>query len=206
MLSELAVYLPDYQPEEPFDDAGHDGSESSGEPGFGERVTLALKPVRRPAPPIAPVDDRSDGDGDGDDAGAEGGAGTDSGSNEGGNGGEGEGDSQGGTGTRGGGGRQRGIPVSGVRILPIVDRENCYQVSFMADADGIARLVFEEAGDFSTVPRDDIRAVAEDASLDRVRIAKGQRTVVEITSDGSIEGRAWRLSAVEAGAVPGGMQ
>ena len=74
MLSELAVYLPDYQPEEPFDDVGHDGSESSGEPGFGERVTLTLKPVRRPAPPIAPVDDRSDGDGDGDgdDAGAEG--------------------------------------------------------------------------------------------------------------------------------------
>ena len=208
MLSELAVYLPDYQPEEPFDDAGHDGSESSGEPGFGERVTLTLKPVRRPAPPIAPVDDRSDGDGDGDgdDAGAEGGAGTDSGSDEGGNGGEGEGDGQGGTGTRGGGSRQRGIPISGVRILPIVDRENCYQLSFMADADGIVRLAFEEAGDSSTVPRDDIRAVAEDAPLDRVCVAKGQRTVVEITSDGSIKGRAWRLSAVEAGAVPGDTQ
>ena len=53
VLSELAVYLPDYQPEEPFDDVGHDGSESSGEPGVGERVTLTLKPVRRPAPPIA---------------------------------------------------------------------------------------------------------------------------------------------------------
>ena len=208
VLSELAVYLPDYQPEEPFDDVGHDGSESSGEPGFGERVTLTLKPVRRPAPPIAPVDDRSDGDGDGDgdNAGAEGGAGTDSGSDEGGNGGEGEGDGQGGTGTRGGGSRQRGIPISGVRILPIVDRENCYQLSFMADADGIVRLAFEEAGDSSTVPRDDIRAVAEDAPLDRVRVAKGQRTVVEITSDGSIKGRAWRLSAVEAGAVPGDTQ
>ena len=208
VLSELAAYLPDYQPEEPFDDAGHDGDEDSGEPGFGEQVTLSLKPVRRPAPPIAPVDDRSDLDGksEGDDAGAEGGAGTDSGSDEGGNGGEGEGDGQGGTGTRGGGSRQRGIPISRVRILPIVDRENCYQLSFMAAADGIVRLAFEEAGDSSTVPRDDIRAVAEDASLDRVRVAKGQRTVVEITSDGSIEGRAWRLSAVEAGAVPGGTQ
>ena len=208
VLSELAAYLPDYQPEEPFDDAGHDGDEDSGEPGFGERVTLSLKPVRRPAPPIAPVDDRSDLDGnsEGDDAGAEGGAGTDSGSDGDGNGGEGEGDGQGGTGTRGGGSRQRGIPISGVRILPIVDRENCYQLSFMAAADGIVRLAFEEAGDSSTVPRDDIRAVAEDASLDRVRVAKGQRTVVEITSDGSIEGRAWRLSAVEAGAVPGGTQ
>ena len=204
VLSELAVYLPDYQPEEPFDDAGHDGSERNGEPGFGERVTLSLKPVRRPAPPIAPVDDRSDLDGnsDGDDAGAEGGAGTDSGSAKDGSGGKGEGDGEGGTGTRGGGGRQRGIPVSRVRILPIVGRENCYQLSFMADADGIARLAFEEAGDSSTVPRDDIRAVAAEASLDRVRVAKGQRTVVEITSDGSIEGRAWRLSAVKAGAVP----
>ena len=208
VLSELAVYLPDYQPEEPFDDAGHDGSEGSGEPGFGERVTLSLKPVRRPAPPIAPVDDRSDLDGnsEGDDAGAEGGAGTDSGSDKGGNGGEGEGDGQGGTGTRGGGSRQRGIPVSRVRILPIVGRESCYQLSFVAGSDGIARLAFEEVGDSSTVPRDDIRAVAEEASLDRVRVAKGQRTVVEITSDGSIEGRAWRLSAVKAGAVPGDTQ
>ena len=208
MLSELAVYLPDYQPEEPFDDAGHDGGESSGEPGFGERVTLTLKPVRRPAPLIAPVDDRSDLDGnsEGDDAGAEGGAGTDSGSDKGGNGGEGEGDGQGGTGTREGGGRQRGIPVSKARILPIVDRENCYRVSFMADADGIARLAFEEAGDSSTVLRDDIRAVAEGASLDRVRVAKGQRIVVEITADGPIEGRAWRLSAVEAVAAPGDTQ
>ena len=208
VLSELAVYLPDYQPEEPFDDAGHDGDEDSGEPGFGEQVTLSLKPVRRPAPPIAPVDDRSDLDGksEGDDAGAEGGAGTGSGSDGGGNGGKGEGDGQGGTGTRGGGSRQRGIPISGVRILPIVGRENCYQLSFMAAADGIARLAFEEAGDSSTMPRDDIRTVAEGAPLDRVRVAKGQRTVVAITSDGSIEGRAWRLSAVEAGAVPGDTQ
>ena len=208
MLSELAVYLPDYQPEEPFEDAGHDGDESSEEPGFGEQVTLSLKPVRRPAPPIAPVDYRFDLDGnsEGDDAGAEGGAGTDSGSDRGGNGGKGEGDGQGGTGTRGGGRRQRGIPVSAVRILPIVGRKNFYQLSFMADADGIARLAFEEAGDSSTVPRGDIRAVAEDASLDRVRVARGQRTVVEITSDSSIEGRAWRLSAVEADTVPGDTQ
>ena len=208
VLSELAVYLPDYQPEEPFDDAGHDGGESSGEPGFGERVTLTLRPVRRPAPTIVPVDDHSDrdGDGDGDDTGVMGGAGTGSGSGGSGERGRGEGDGQGGTGTRGGGSRQRGIPVSGVRILPTVGRENCYQLSFKADADGIARLVLEEAGDSSTVPRDDIRAVAEDASLDRVRVAKGQRTVVEITSDGPIDGRAWHLSAVEADAIPGDTQ
>ena len=208
VLSELAVYLPDYQPEEPFDDAGQGGGESSGEPGFGERVTLTLKPVLRPAPSIVRVDDRSDldGDGDGDDVGTMGGAGTGLGSGDGGGGGQGEGDGQGGTGTQGGGSKQRGIPVSGVRILPILGRKNCYRLSFMAEADGVARLVLEEAGDSSTVARDDIRAVAEDASLDRVPIAKGQRTVVEITSDGPIEDRAWRLSAVEASAVPGDPQ
>ena len=204
VLSELAVYLPDYQPEEPFDDAGHDGGESTGEPGFGDRVTLTLKPVRRPAPPIPTVDDRfdRDGDGDGDDGGAMGGAGTGASAGGIGDGGRGEGDGQGGTGTRGGGSRQRGIPVSRVRILPSIGRENCYQLSFMADADGVARLMLEEAGDSSTVPRDDIRAASEDVSLCRIPVAKGQRTVVEITSEGPIDGRAWRLSAVKAVAIP----
>ena len=111
VLSELAAYLPDYQPEEPFDDAGHEDGESSGESGFGERVTLTLKPVRRPAPPIPSVDDPFDPDagGDGDDTGAMGGAGTGVSAGGSGDGGRGEGDGQGGTGTRGGGSRQRGI-------------------------------------------------------------------------------------------------
>ena len=46
MLSELAVYLPDYQPEEPFEQAGRDDDESKGEPGFGGRVTISLKQIR----------------------------------------------------------------------------------------------------------------------------------------------------------------
>ena len=202
MLSELAVYLPDYQPEEPFDEADHDGGESSGEPGFGERVTLTLKPVRRPTPSQLPPEDPSglDSDGDGDDTGNSGGAGTGANGGEGGDGGGGEGDGRGGTGTSGGGSKRREIPVSGVRILPIVGRENCFRLSFMADADGIARLALEEAGDSSVVPRDDVRAVAEGTPLDRVPVAKGRRIVVEITADGPIDGRAWRLSAV---AVPG---
>ncbi len=195
VLAELAAYLPDFQPEEPFDDAGHDGGENSGEPGFGERVKLTLKAVRRPASSMLPADDPSDpeGEGNGDDVGPRGGTGT------GGSGGGG----QGGTGERGGGSRQRGIPVSGVRILPISGRVKCYRLSFLADADGVARLALEEAGDSSTVPRDDIRTVAKGASLDRVRVAKGKRTEVEITSDGPIDGRAWRLLAVEAVAVSG---
>ena len=201
VLSELAVYLPDYQPEEPFDDAGHDGDGSSGEPGFAERVTLTLKPVRRPPPSQLPTDDLPDkgSEGDGDDTGNEGGAGTDTNEGEGGDGGEGGGDGQGGTGTRGGDHGKLGIPVSRVRILPIKGRENCFRLSFMADGDGVARLVLAEAGDSSVVPRNDVRVLGEGTSLDRVPLAKGQRTVLEITADGPIEGRAWRLSAV---AVP----
>ena len=178
VLSELAVYLPDYQPEEPFDDASHDGGEIHREPGFGEQVTLTLKPVRHPMPPHLPPDDLSDPDrdGDGDDTGNAGGAGTDANEGEGGDGGRGEGAGRGGTGTRGGGTRQREIPVSRVRILPIIGRENCFRLSFMAGADGVARLAFGEAGDSSVVPRDDVRAVAEGTSLDRVPVAKGQRT------------------------------
>ena len=205
VLSELAVYLPNYQPEEPFDDAGHDGDGSSGEPGFGERVTLTLKPVRRTAPSsLLPVDSSDQGgDDDGDDTGNAGGAGTGTNGGEDGDGGRGEGDGRGGTGTRGGGSRQRGIPVSGVRILPIAGRGNCYRLSFIADADGVARLALEEAGDSFVVPRPDVRTVADGVSLDSVPVAKGQRIALEITADGPIDGRAWRLSAV---AVPEGQR
>ena len=203
VLSELAVYLPDYQPEEPFDHADHNGGESSGEPGFGERVTLTLKPVRRPAPSHLPPNDLSGAESDGDDTGNEGGSGTDANGGERGDGGGGEGDGRGGTGVRGGGGRQRGIPVSRVRILPIIGRENCFRLSFMADAEGVVRLALEEAGDSAAAPRDDVRAVAEGASLDRVPVNKGERNVVEITADEPIGGRAWRLSAA---AVPEDLQ
>ena len=204
VLSELAVYLPDYQPEEPFDDAGQSRGENKGEPGFGERVTVTLKPVRPPSPSIVQKHDTSnfDDDGIGDDAGTRGGAGTGSGGGGGGSGGgQGKGGGQGGTGTKGGGSARRGVSVSRVRILPIVGRENYYRLSFVAEADDVVRLVLEEAGDSSTVERDDIRAATEDISLDRVRVAKGQRTIVDITSDGPVDGRAWRLSAVEASAV-----
>lgn len=201
VLSELAAYLPDYQPEEPFDDAGHDDDGSSGEPGFGERVTLTLKPVRRPRPSQLPTYDLpgKDSEGDGDDTGNEGGGGTDTNEGEGGEGGEGEGEGRGGTGTRGGDHGRLGIPVSRVRILPIKGRKNCFRLSFMPDADGVASLVLAEAGDSIVVPRNDVRVLGQGTSLDRVPLVKGQRTVLEITADGPILDRAWRLSAV---AVP----
>ena len=196
VLSELAVYLPDNSPEEPFDDAPA-GGEGSGEPGFGEQVTLTLKPVRRPMPSPLPTGDGPDsnGGGEGNDTGVTGGAGTGEGG--GGNGGRGEGEGKGGSGTRGGGSQTRRIPVSRVRILPVSGQENCYQLSFVAGGEGVARLALEEAGDSSAMPRDDVRAVAQQISLDCLPIVKGKRTVVEITADGPIDGRAWRLTATE---------
>ena len=202
VLSELATLLPDFQPEEPFEEIGPDGS-GTREPGFGERVRLALKPIRRPTPPVLPLQDGEtpdDADGDGHDTGEFGGSGTGSGGGEGGSGGSGDGEGEGGTGVRGGSGKRRSVPISGVRILSIRGRENCYGVSFRSDAEGAVRLEFEEAGDSSAVRRADVRAVTDGVSLDRVQLAKGKRTIVEVTADAPIGGRAWRLSAVsEAG-------
>lgn len=196
VLSELATYLPDYQPEEPFEDTPDGEGKRTPEPGFAERITVRLKPLRRPVPPKLPSDDGPEVDSDGDDTGNEGGAGTEDDGGGGGNGGRGEGEGQGGTGERGGLSKHRGIPVSRVRILPIPDRENCYQLSFIADGRGLASLTLEEAGDSSTLARQDVRVVSGHISLDRVQLTRGQRTMLEITADGPIDDRAWRLSAV----------
>ena len=197
LLSELAAYLPDYQPEEPFDSYGDD--EGSGEPGFGERVTLKLRPARRLAsrhlPPDGPVGEDSEGEGE--DTGALGGAGTVTNGGGGGSGGSGEGLGQGGTGIRGGGAKLRGIPVSRVRILRIEGKDNCFRLSFLADGDGVVRLSLDEAGDYSAVSRNDVRGASENTSLDRVLVKKGRRTELDITADEPIGGRAWRLTAAE---------
>lgn len=201
MLSELATYLPDSQPDEPFDDDAHadDDEPENREPGFGERVKLQLKPIRRRTPPSLPIDDGSseEGDGDGEDTGTEGGGGEGENGGGGNGGGAGEGDGQGGTGIRGGGQvRVKEVGISRVRILSIEGRENCYRISFRADDNGVARLELGEAGDSSTIPRDDIRAVADDASLDRVQLIKGERKHLDVTADAPIGNRAWRIRAV----------
>ena len=198
VLAELATYLPDMQPDEPFEDAGRENG-GTGEPGFGERVTLTLKPVRRPSPPTLPSSEESNGDGDsdGEDTGGAGGGGTGTNEGGGGTGGPGEGEGQGGTGGRGG--RQprvRGVPISSVRILSIPGQENCYQLSFRSGGSGVSRLELEEAGDSTTIQRDDIRAADDGVSLERVSLSEGQRTTVDITADTPIGERAWRLRAV----------
>ena len=149
-------------------------------------------------PPRLPESNDSNQEGDGDDLGNEGGAGTGKNGGGGGGGGPGEGDGQGGTGTRGGSSNRQGIPVSGVRILPIAGQENCCQLSFLPEADGIVRLALAEAGDSSSIPRNDVRAVDSNISLDQIHVKNGQRIVVEITADEPIDGRAWRLSATPA--------
>lgn len=195
VISELSQYLPDYQPEESFDDSNSDKDEGNSEPGFGDKVAVSLKPVRRPVPPRLPGNDGSNSEGDGEDLGNEGGAGTGNNGGGEGDGGQGEGGGQGGTGTRGGSSNKQSVPVSAVRILPIAERENCCRLSFLAEADGIVRLNLAEAGDSSSIPRNDVRAISSKISLDRMRVKNGQRIEVEITADEPIDGRAWRLSA-----------
>lgn len=200
VLSELSVYLPDYQPEESFDESGRDDDQGGSEPGFGRKVKISLKPVRRPIPPNLQKENGSLSEGNGDDIGTEGGAGVnENGGGGGGNGcGQGEGGGQGGTGSRGGTSHRKSIPVSAVRILPIVDRENCYRLSFLPGGEGCVRLSLDEAGDSAAMPRTDVRTVDDSVSLDRVQIRKGQRMEIQITAVKPIHGRAWRLSAVVA--------
>jgi len=198
VLSELAAYLPDFQPEEPFEDnvATSDGTH---EPGFGERVTVALKPIRRPRPASLPSEKgepMEEGDGDGDDTGGAGGGPTGDGGGTDGTGGSGEGDGTGGTGTRGGGSHPKSIPISSVRILPVNEDKNRYKLSFRSELGGTVRLALEEAGDSTAIRRDDVQAVRDDESLNCVQLIKGERTIVEVTAAAPIGGRAWRLSAV----------
>ena len=199
VLEELADYLPDLQPDDGFDDANSD-DEGSGEPGFGQRVKIRLKPVRQSNTKGLPPDgEGTDEGGDGDDTGNAGGSGEGTNSGEGGRGGRGDGDGEGGTGGRGGGGvTSKPILVSSVRVLPIDDRDNHYRLSFRAEGDGVARLELHEAGDSSTVPRDDIRAVDDHESFERVHLHKGRRTEIIITAETPIGDRALRLRAVTA--------
>ena len=200
VLAELAVYLPHPQPEGPFEDADGNG-ESSKEPGFGHRVKPTLKPVRRSTPTgFASDEEATEGDGsDGEDTGNAGGGGEGANSGGGGSGGPGEGDGEGGTGGSGGGlVKSKPIPVSGVRLLPINGQKNCYRLSFQADGDGVAQLELQEAGDSSTIRRDDIRAIDDGTSLDSVHLHMGRRTELCITADAPIGDRAWCLRAVAA--------
>jgi len=207
MLSELSAYLPDWQPDDKFEDDGSDESpepDTEKEPGFGERVTLRLKPIRVPVSSAPDTTAAEDEDGEGEDAGNVGGGGTGENDGHGGDGaGPGEGEGHGGVGGRGGSKSRRSVPVSGVRLLPIAGKDNCYRLSFRAEAgvQGVVRLELQEAGDSSPIRRDDVQVLATggaETTLDAVPLDSNVgRTVLTITADAPIGGRAWRLSATE---------
>ena len=203
-LSELATYLPHLQPDEPFDNKEGGEDATPGEPGFGNRVVVTLKPIRRPKPPSLPTDgegtDEGEADGERDGSRGGGGAGTNDGT--GGSGGAGAGPGQGGSGDRGGSGNATSVPISRVRIVPIDEQRNRYRLSFSAEGEGAVRLTLGEAGDSSVVPRNDVRCATVGLNLNDISVSRGRRTTVEITADAPIGGRAWRLSATHVEAAP----
>ena len=192
VLSELAVFLPYPQPDEPFGDINQDDEETR-EPGFGDRVKVTLKPVRRPTPPALPdeEEEKDEGDAAGDDTGSAGGPGT----GENGGGGGGQGDSDGSSGGRRS--KHKLIPVSNVRMLAIEGSENTYRISFRADGSGIAKLDLDEAGDSFAIPRNDIRTVDSSVNLSHFPLIRGELHHLEITADSPIGGRSWRLTAAD---------
>jgi len=198
-LSELAYYMPNIEPDESIEDVAR-GDNGKREQGFGERVQVTLRPIRRPVPSLSQEDETDEeGETDGDDAGFEGGSGVGSSGGENGNGGPGEGGGSGGTGGKGGGHKvAKPLSVSNVRLLAVQNKENHYKLRFRARDRGIVNLRLEEAGDSSSIPRDDIRAVSGEESLDGVRLVDNQDYEIEVTATMPINGRAWRLSAIEA--------
>ena len=196
VLSELAAYLPDLHPDEPFDSADDGGNEGTKERGFGERITMSLKPIRKSAPAL-PKGDEDDADGTGSDRGSSGGGGAGTNGGGGGSGGAGEGDGEGGQGSRSGGAVRKRLPVSAVRVLP-VEGENRYCLSFRPHRSGRCRLEVEEAGDSSTDTLEDVRT-ADGEPLANVSVAlmAGERASLEILSPSPIHDRAIRVVAIE---------
>ena len=207
VLAELATYLPDFQPDEPFDGASEDGDGGS-EPGFADQVRISIKKVRRPVPKgLDSEEDGEDDEGDagaGDDVGDFGGGNISNGhglGNGNGNGhGAGDGEGTGGTGGKGGGQASlKRVDLTNVRMVPVPGSENTYRLSFNSAESGVVQLHFEEAGDSSAMRRDDVRSAEEDVSLDSLQVYGNTRSSVIVTSDASIGGRSWRLTALGSG-------
>ncbi len=201
LLPELAKLLPDYYPDEEFEDSP-ELSETEGEPGFAERIKVKLKPIRRSVMAPLPIfdDEQEDFDGDGEDTGNFGGERQDENGGDDGNGsgiGPNEGDGSGGVGSRGGMKGKRLIQVSRVRVLPIPDRSNCRRISFIPGKSGLAMIRVDEAGDSALIPRDDIRS-ADGTPFELVRLKEGERCTIDIMADDPLEGCALWVAAYES--------
>ena len=199
-VSELANYLPDLHADESFDESDRSNADTkSRESSFGELVTVSLRPIRRPVPPIVLSSDSDDiPDGYGTDTGNAGGGGEDGEGGGGGRFGPGTGEGRGGSGTQGGGRGRKMFPISRIRILPAMKSDNRYRLIFWPEKSGTIRLELEEAGDSFLIRRNDVRLSATaSGSLAEVKVVEGKRIELEITADEPIGDRAWRVSAIE---------
>ena len=86
-----------------------------------------------------------------------------------------------------------------MRIVPIAGKTNRYRVSLMPCEDGVVAIRLLEAGDSIAVRRNDIAAFTPGrgtaVNLDNVRLTKGKRLTLDVTSTGHIGGRSWQVHA-----------
>lgn len=179
VLKELATLLPDIYPDEDFDHY----EEGDKEQGFGDRVVVRLKPIRRSLP--SSLTENGNGEVEWNDDG------------EGGSGGDGDGEGGNGTVEEGGeGGKRakRAVPISSVRILPTNNDDRL--LKFTAGENAVVELRLEEIGDSAFTARNDIRPV-DDKSFKNFELSEGKRHSIVITSNVSMENRSWRLLAIE---------
>ena len=196
-LSELSSLLPELHPDEPFD--GFQPASGGGkEQGFGERVTITLKPIRRSGLPTFSTTVDDDDDAYGDDVGTHGGSGTeDGGGSTSPASGPGDGDGEGGTGEKSGGSIQKVLPISSVRLLPIPGGGHRFHLRFNRHDASPCRIRVEEAGDSSMSPLENITTVNGEP-LEQIVFPAGQRISVDLISKTSIHDRAIRVVATDA--------
>lgn len=197
-LSELASLLPELHPDEPFDDFQPASGGVGKELGFGDNVTVTLKPIRSSGLPTFSTTADDDDDGYGDDVGSHGGSGTeDGGEGTGPGSGSGDGEGKGGTGGKSGGSIQRVLPISSVRLLSIPGDGHRFHLSFNCHDASPCRIRVEEAGDSSMSPLENITTVNGEP-LEHIVFPAGQRISVDLISKTSIHDRAIRVVATDA--------
>lgn len=193
VLSELATYLPDYHPEELFESTVPDGEESKSEGGFGQKIAVTLRPIRRRTTSTVidegiEEDDNLGGSNYGEKGSGGGGGGTGVEA--------GVGARKGGTGDKGSRDLKHLIRISALRLLPVEGTDQTYILSFLAHESGEVKLDLYEAGDSYHRVRNDIKASREGQTLDRLSLERNQRKEIEISSGESMAGTALLVQAI----------
>ena len=196
-VDELVEYLYDDKPG-PFD-----VDVSKNEPAFGvARNVDERRPPRQRLSTRPTLDEEKDEnivDGDGADTGHAGGGGTGDGGGGGNGGGAGEGEGKGGAGPRGGSRGRRPFNLGDVRVL-LDPADKCRgTIRFTALESGWASLRVEEAGDSSSISREDVVISLEgDSSRTPVQwleAMKGERYGLVIEGKHGVDG-AWQIRAM----------